>query len=168
MAKKVWSIPEVVASLEAQAAHHREREAYYAAQVAFHQEHQTRHAAELELITRRLEEFRAIASAAVDLAARVQPRAGEIPPDVDFGPASRPRLFRMVQVVLEELSPTAAFGAGWVTQEINRRWGEKLRRQVDVHQIADTLRRMHRMGRLRQVRRGRPHHEARYVRERAG
>lgn len=163
MSKKVWSIQEVVASLEAQAAHHREREAYYAAQVAFHQEHQTRHAAELELLTRRLEEFRAIAEAAVDLAARVQPRAGEPPSNVDFGPASRPRLFRMVKVVLEEISPTALFGAGWVTQEINRRWGEKLRKQVDVHQIADTLRRMHRLGQIHLARRGRPHHEARYT-----
>ena len=161
---KQWSIEEIVASLEAEAAVHRERRDHFAEQEAYYREHRTRHEAELEAITRRLEEFRSASAAALELVARLAPRPG--PPDdgEDIGPASNPRLTKIVEAILRELSPEQAIGPGWLTQEVNRRHGERLRKRITPRQISDVLRRLARQGRLRQVRQGRQRYEARFVR----
>jgi len=161
---KQWSVDEIVASLEAEAAVHQERRAFFAEKEAFYREQRSHHEAELEAITMRLEEFRAASAAALELVARLVPRPG--PPDEgeDIGPASNPRLTKMVERILADLGPEQAVGPGWLTQEVNRRHGERLRKRVTPRQISDVLRRMARQGRLRQVREGRPRHEARFVR----
>lgn len=162
--KKQWSIEEVVASLEAEAAVHRERRAFFAEKEAFYREQRSHHEAELEAITRRLEEFRTASAAALDLVSRLAPPPG--PPDEgeDIGPASKPRLTKVVETILEELGPKQAVGPGWLTREVNRRHGEKLRKHVTPRQISDVLRRLARRGRLQQVRQGKARHEARFVR----
>lgn len=52
MAGKPWSVQAIVASLEKQAAVHRELEAKHAEKETFHREQRSTHAAELEAITR--------------------------------------------------------------------------------------------------------------------
>lgn len=127
--KKQWSIEETVASLEAEAAVHRERRDHFAGQEAFYREHRSHHKAELEAITRRLEAFRA-ASAALEFVARLVPRSGPPNDGEDIGPASKPRLTKIVETILAELGPEQAVGPAWLTQEVNRRHGERLRKRV--------------------------------------
>lgn len=161
MAGKPWSVQAVIASLEKQAAVHRELEAQHAEKEAFHREQRSTHAAELEAITTRLKEFQAAAAAAIDLADR-DPSRPASEAEEDFGSASRPHLGKMVRRVLTDLGPDRACGATWVTQELNRRFGDRLRRQVSLRQVSAILRRLHRQGELDLRRRGKPHHEARY------
>lgn len=158
-----WSVEDIVASLEAEAARHRERGAFHAQQEELHREKRLHHEAELEAITRRLEEFRTVSAAVLELMGHLAPppMAG---PAQDFGPASRPRLTRMVDTILQELGPDQAVGPAWLTQEINRRYSQNLRKLVTPRQISDILRRLARTGRLRQIRPGKARHEARFVR----
>ena len=159
------SIAEIVDSLERQVAFYREREAFHAQQEAYQREQRSAYAAELETVTRHLEAFRAAAEAAVPLADRaVTPVAPA--PEEDFGSASRPKLGRMVGKVLADLGKHQPFGLTLVTAEVNRRFGERLRRPVDERQVSVVLRRLQRAGKLHLVRRGRPHWEALYSRER--
>jgi hypothetical protein len=160
MTRKRLSVEEIIASLEAQAAVHREREAFFAAQEAQFREQRERHAAEFDTITRRLEAFRDSAAAAAELAERTVESAEA---EEDFGPASKPRLARMVRKVISDLGPDRAFGPNAVAQEINSRYGSNLRNPVQVHQISAVLRRMHRLGELDLRRPGTARHEARYV-----
>lgn len=155
---------EIVASLEAQALLHRDRARHHAEHEEFHRELRSRHEAELEAVTRRLEQFQTAAAEAVELVER-SPAPKAPPVKGDFGPASKPRLTRMILKVVEEVRPTDHFGASWVTDEINRRFGDNLRRHVEARQVSAVLRRLCREGRLHQYRRGRPRHEARYTRQ---
>jgi hypothetical protein len=136
------SIAEVLSSLDTQAAFHREREAYHAAQAAAHQERQSVHAAELAEITRRLELFRAAAGEALELSERAAPAASK-----------------------ETKGAAERFGPATLAQELNLRFGGRLRRPVSAAQVSVLLRRMSEKGRIHLVRQGRPRWEALYVRE---
>ncbi len=157
------SIAEVLSSLEAQAAFHREREAFHAAEVAVHEEQRSAHAAELAEIARRLEQFRAAAGEALDFADRAVPVA--VPEEDDLGPASRPNVGRMVDLMLQGKGVHERFGPATLTKEINLRFGDRLRRPVSGGQISVLLRRLSEKGEIHLVRRGRPHWEAQYVKE---
>ncbi|HJX26444.1 MAG TPA: hypothetical protein VJ885_00915 [Thermoanaerobaculia bacterium] len=161
---RILSVPEIIASLEKQVAAHREQEARHAEREAFHREQRETHASELEALTRRLDEFRAAAAAAMDLALR-DPAPAPGPPveEEDYGPASRPNLRKMVWRVLTDLGPDRSIGAGWIAGEINRRFGHRLRKQVAVAQISAVLRRLERRGKVQLRRPGKPYHEARYA-----
>jgi len=166
--QKQWSVDEIVVSLEAEAAVHREKVAHYAEQEAFFREKRSHHETELEAITRRLEEFRAASAAALELVKRLAPRqdpaAGPPEEGMDIGPASKPRLTKIADSIVAELTPNQNFGPGWLAAEANRRHGEKLRKPVTARQMSDVLRRLARQGRLRQVREGKGRYEARFVR----
>jgi hypothetical protein len=167
--KQRWSVQEIVASLEDQAAFHREREAFHAGQEALHQEKRREHAEELAELTRRLNEFQAASAAAAELAGRSPVHAAAVAAEVeDFGPASNPKLTRMVQNVLDDLGAQEPFGPNGVLDEIVRRFGDRLRKRPDLRQVSDVLRRMQRLGRIHRLRSGKPHHESRYVRETPG
>ncbi len=161
------SIDEVVASLEAQAAYHREREAYHSAQKAAHEKEQAAHAAELGDITGRLEAFRAAIGGALDLSARSVPQApaGNAEED-DLGSASRPRLKRMVELILDSPQAGERFGSVGLAQEVNLRFRDRLRKPVTSSQVSVVLRRLAegKGKRIKLVRAGRPHQEALYVR----
>jgi hypothetical protein len=161
---KQWSVEEIVASLESEASTHRERAEHHAEQEELHRQKRSHHEAELEAITRRLEEFRTASAAALELVSRLSPRSS--PPDegMDIGPASNPRLTKIVRSILDELKPSQSFGAGWLAAETNRRHGKKLRNPVTARQMSDVLRRMTRQGRLQKVREGKGRYEARFVR----
>jgi hypothetical protein len=143
MATEPMTLQEIIVSLEAQAAHHREQ---------------------LEQINRRLEELRTAVSAASDLAEGARTRL--VAPDarLDIGTPAKPNLARMVRQSLTEVAPDRPFGPNWVTQEVNRRFGPRLKNPVDVRQISAVLRRMERLGELRRHKSGGARHESEYVR----
>ena len=161
------SIVEVLERLEAQAAFHEAQETFHASQEIHHREPRSRHAERLGEIRRRLEAFRAAAGEALDLADEpVIPAAAK--EEADLGPSSRPKLGRMVQMLLDTKRPGERFGPVTLCEELNRQFGDRLRRPVEPGQISVVLRRMSRMGRIHQVRRGRPHWEALYVKQAPG
>jgi hypothetical protein len=158
------SMAEVMAKLEAQAALHREREAFHAEQEAFHREQRAAHAAGLEEVLRRLEAFRAAAEA-VDLADReATPPAAKSLPEKDLGTPSRPKLLRMLERILAERRMDEPVGPAALTGELNRRFGERLRRPVRAGHVTTALRRLEKKGLVRVVRKGGSHRETLYVR----
>lgn len=161
--KKSRSIDDVLESLETQAVFHREREAFHAAEAAAHQEKQRTHATELAEISRRMELFRSAAGEALELSDRSVPAAAPEPEDI--GPASRPDVRRMVDLILKTKGAGERFGPATLTQEINLRFGGRLRRPVSAAYVSVLLRRLSERGRIHLVRRGKPHWEALYVQE---
>ena len=160
------TIAEVVASLELQVAFFREKESFHAQHEAHHREQRSAFAAELERVTRHLEAFQSAAGTAVELAARTVLPPAKVRED-HLGSASRPRLGKMIELViadLADLDPGARFGVKTLAAQVNRRFGERLRRPIDARQVSVVLRRLSRRGLLELVRPGRPHWEALYVR----
>jgi hypothetical protein len=163
------SVGEILASLESQAGFHRERAAFHAGHEEHHKAQRSAHESELAEIERRLEAFRAAASEALELADR--PAVAVPQPDVkqkDLGSASRPKLGRMVTLLLQDKGVSERFGPAGLTREVNERFGERLRRPVTVPQISIVLRRLQNQGKIHQVRQGRPHWEALYAKEEPG
>lgn len=158
------SIDEVVASLEAQAAFHREREAFHAAEKAMHEKEQAAHAAELADITGRLEAFRAAIGGALDITARTAGAAADGRTEDDLGSASRPKLKRMVELVLDSPAAGERFGSVGLAEEVNRRFRDRLRKPATSSRVSVVLRRLADGKRIKLVREGRPHQEALYVR----
>lgn len=163
---RLLSVSEIIASLEEQLALHREQEGAHAEREAFHRGQRETHAAEIEALTRRLDEFRAASAAALDLALRA-PSSSPAPvapvKEEDYGPASRPKVVKMVRRILTDLGPNRGVGASWIAFEINRRFGDRLRKEVSMSQVSTILRRLRQKGVIRLQTDGRPHHEARYV-----
>lgn len=149
--------------LEAQIAYDREKEAFHGQQEAFHREQKAVFTAELEKLTAILESFKTAADAATDLASRAK-ALPPVAPSSDVG-GRKPSLTKMVARVVEILPAGQSFGPAAVTREINRHYGERLRRPVKRKLVSIVLRRMATDGRLRSVRPGKPHHEALYARK---
>lgn len=161
------SIAEVLETLEAQAAFHEERESFHAGQEEQHREQREGHAARLQEIRRRLEAFRAASGEALDFADQpVIPAT--VKEEADLGPASRPNLTRMIELLLGAKRPAERFGPVTLCEELNEQFADRLRRPFEPGQVSVALRRFSRLGRIRQVRRGRPHWEALYVKEAPG
>jgi hypothetical protein len=122
-----------------------------------------------EAITKRLQELRVDARVVVEaeLARRLVPRPEveeKDPEELDLDPASRPHLSRLALKAIEHRDPEQPFGPLWLTNEVNRLFGDKLSRQISHRQIADALRRLARKGVIRQVREGQIRREPRFVR----
>jgi len=158
--KSNLSVGEVLVRLEAQIAALREREALHAQQETFHREQRTLCAEELARITAYHEAFAAASDAAVQVAAQGKPQSR--PEDEDAG--AKVMVSRLAARVVETADSGVRFGAAWVTQEIDGRFGHQLRRRADRRLVAIALRRMSERGQLLQVRKGRPHWEAQYSR----
>jgi len=154
-------LAEVLSDLEAQIRHHREQGARYAREEAQAGERRSFHAGELERATRVLAGLRDLTVQAGELTARPVPSA---PLDVDLGPRSRPRLTRMVKEVVADRAPGVRFGVREITGEVNRRFADHLRRAAREASVSIVLKRMADGGHLRQLRPGRPHHEAVFAR----
>ena len=168
MGAKARSVEEVLKRLQEQVAFHGERESFHAAQEELHREQRGSHAAALEEARRRLEAFQSAATEAVELAERnvIPPKAMEPEPE-DIGTAANPKLGRMVTQLLKGKGPDERFGAQELSREVNHHVRDHLRHAVDSVQMSVVLRRLQRRGLIHQVRPGRPHKEALYVRERA-
>lgn len=156
------SLAEVLGRLDGQMAYHREREAFHAEQQGFHTQQRSQHLAELERLGRHREALAAAVSAAMTLAhPPASPGIG-----THIGPSGKPMLARMVARIVADRPPTEPFGAAGVTGEIERRFQADLKKPVDPRLVSIELRRFVRRGQLYLARRGRPHAEALYVRQR--
>jgi hypothetical protein len=156
------SFDSILAWLEVQISHDREKETFHAQQEAFHREQRALFAAELERLTTIRDSFKTAAEMAVDIASR----AAALPsptPSPDIG-RHKPSLTRMVARIIEIRPAGQPFGAAAITKEINRHYGERLRRPFKVKLVSIVLRRMAADGRIRTMQAGRPHHEAQYAR----
>ncbi len=83
----------------------------------------------------------------------------------DVGTRSRPKIHRMLELVIAEHRADEEIGPAGLTAEVNRRFGQRLRRPVKANQVSAALRRLARKGIVRLVREGKPHREALYVRQ---
>ena len=155
------SMLEVMASLEAQIAHHRGQADHHAEREAFHRGHHAAHAAEVEQLTRTLETFRVTAETALALAARAvpAPAALSLP-----GRGQRFRLARIVERLLEGKAHHERFGPQAIAVEVNRLYGERLRKPVSPRQASVALRWLARKGTVARLSAGRPFHESEYAR----
>lgn len=158
------SLTRIVATLEAQVAAHREREAFHSEQEAVHRERRKDHAAEIEALSRKLEMFKAALSEAADLASRGLSLSPTSPLSADPDEGRKTSLARMVMRVIETKKADESFGISTITAEVNQRYRSRFKKPVDPRQVSVVLRRMLREGRLRSVREGRPFHEALYTR----
>ncbi|HEX5718497.1 MAG TPA: hypothetical protein VF179_20205 [Thermoanaerobaculia bacterium] len=169
------SIADALARMEAKIAHHKarhehhaEQEAHHAGQQALHAEQKGVHEAEHRKAIERYETFKT-ASASV----------GEMLVDVDVKPAAPPDtlpvedvdtggarwLSRLMSRVIERKSPDAVFGASALIEEIEQRWGPKLRHRIQPRSVSATLRRWASTGQIRLVRDGRSYHESLYTKQ---
>ena len=158
------SVAEVLSNLESRAAFHREREAFHAAQEEQHRQERARHAAELEKVLHNLEAFRAASSSAVEIVQQAIPASEPTGPQVELPASGNPMASRFIRAVIESRPEGEPFGASLVTAEVNRRFGDRLRRPVDTRAASDVLRRMNNAGQLRLVRPGKAFSEALYAR----
>lgn len=153
----------LLAELEKRLAQHREREALHSEKESLHREQREHHAREAAKIAQTVDALRASLTAAFGLV--TTELAGETRDEpLDTGHVRI--LSRLVRRVIEDRLPAERFGAKWVTEEVNRRFSSILRRPATERQVAMVLRRQALRRKIHQVRRGRPHHEALYVRER--
>jgi hypothetical protein len=156
------TVGEIVASLEAQVAFHRERLAFHAEQEGKHREQRAEHEARLAEVSQHLAQFRAVATGAAEIAGRLGPAPR--PLEIELG--ARPRLPRLIGRILRELAPEEPFGAARMTAEINRRFGPLLRKPATARLVSIALRRLAERGAIHPLRSGRPHREALYTRDR--
>jgi hypothetical protein len=161
------SIEQMLAQLEGQVAHHRQRQEEHARQEAFHREKKDLHAAELTVAVERLEGFRNAASLADELVERHRATTAPPPPRMDPIPeGSRRPIRHVVARVIASFRPEDTFSATDVAREANRHYGAMLRETFDGRAISVTLRRLAARGQLKKLREGTPHHPALYTRNR--
>lgn len=157
------SIAQMLAKLEAKVAHHREKKAFHAEQEAHHRDQTAIHATALETALAHLDAFKAASLSAGELLERDESSAKPAAEaEEEMNLRGKRSLSRMVAKVLDGKAPAEVFGATAVTEEIERRWGAKLRRRPDPRSVAAALRRWAMAGRLHQVREGRAYYESLY------
>ncbi len=161
------SVSDLLADLTAKIVFHQREEKLCAEQEEHFRERRSFHAAELERATRTHEALQAAVAAAEDIAPLPVPVSAEAPAE-DLGSRARPKLTRMIDLVLANLPPDAPIGARQIAAEVNRRFAAHLRKPADLEQVALTLKRRADAGRLHRLRRGRPYHEALYTRKPPG
>ncbi|HEV2845670.1 MAG TPA: hypothetical protein VG477_12540 [Thermoanaerobaculia bacterium] len=153
------TVQEILAKLEARVAFHEEKETFHGQQEEHHREQRAFHTAELQQVKLHLEAFKATAEVASELARKAEGPARPVD-DTDLG--KRPKVSHMIAKVLAGLEDGEAFGARWVTAEVNRRFGGKLRRPVSPRTVSVTLRRMRDAKRIHALREGKAFNESLY------
>jgi hypothetical protein len=160
------SITEMLATLEARIAQHRERKAFHAEQEAHHREQHAYHDAELTKARERYEALKAAVEAAAEYT-RPQPAKADAedgkPEEIPrFG--KQPMVSRLVARVVERQAEGEEFGAHAIAMEVNRRYGDKLARPVKTPAVSTVLRRMAKARRIHETRPGKGGQEALYMR----
>lgn len=153
------TVQEILAKLEARVAFHEEKETFHGQREEHHREQRAFHAVELEQVRQHLAAFKATAEVASELARQTE-RPSRPAEDNDLG--GRPKVSHMIARVLEGLGEEETFGAHWVTAEVNRRFGDKLRRPVNARTVSVTLRRLRNARRIHVLRDGKAFHESLY------
>ena len=161
------SVAEWIAELEAQIEHFRKEEALHAEREAFHREQRAVAAQELANVLERYEAFKGAVDAAGELVGRIpalrKPKTAPVRQEEDLGPG-RPILSRLVTRVVEERPPGEVFGATAIAEEVERRFGKRLKRGVDVRSVGVKLRRLYLAGEIQQAHKGTAFHESLYTR----
>lgn len=156
------SLRSVVASLESQIAFHREQEALHAEREAFHHDKRTTHAAELDQLTRSLDALRSATRTAVELAARALPAEAAAPPSA-AKKATRLTIHKAVVRILNQKGAGEVFGPKAIAADVNRSFGDQLKKPVTERQTSVVLRWFARRGQIVCLQKGRPFSEARYT-----
>lgn len=159
------SVMQMLAGLEEQIAHNAEREAFHAGHEAFHRDQRSSYAEELERLTRCRDSLKAAAATAEELMARVAPKVADAPPSPEIPDMGRRfRLARLVEIVLERRATSERFGAKAIAAEVNRTFGDRLKRRFDERQVSVALAWLTKSGRIVRHAKGRPFHESQYSR----
>lgn len=156
------SLPALLTDLERQTEKLRQEVALHTRQEEHHREQKQLLAERLQQLDERLQRFREAAEAVLEVAET--PKSSAPSPVEDWGSASRPKIGRMVEHVLDHRLEPVAFGAEEISREVNRVFGDRLRRTTDGRQVSVVLRRLRDQGRLRLAKKGRAYSEAFYER----
>ncbi len=165
------SIDAALAQMEAKIAHHKAQhehhagqEAHLAQQQAFHAEQKAVHEAEHRKAIERYETFKAASASIGEMIVDEKPASPPPPPPPEAIDVGNWRwLSKMMSLVLEPKAPDEVFGASVLIQEIQKRWGPKLRHPIQPRSVSATLRRWATMGQIRLVRDGRSYYESLYT-----
>ncbi len=157
------SIAQIMANLEAQIAHFESQESFHAQQAAFHHEQLQINAAELAKAREHYEAFKAAAVAVSEavLHASSDRAARQSEEDASLRITT---ISKLIVRVVEAKPDGETFGPTTVAEELNARFGKRLRRPLDGRAVSVTLRRLQADGEIHQVQRGRAFHEALYAR----
>lgn len=156
------SIAEVLVDLEAQIAELEKQDAFHAEREDFHRRQRAEYAGRLETIRTRCEAFRAAAAEATEVVrvpAPVRPAAAG--PEDSGVPST---VSKLAARIVSGKKEDERFTASELAAEINRRFPKSLRKPVAPRPVALALRRLLDQGQVREVEKGRPFHEAVYVR----
>ena len=160
------SVARILVELKDQIEHHRSREAFHAEQEGLHRQQRESHAADLQVALERFATFEAAADAAGELVARareVKKEREKVAVD-DSIPAGKNILSKLAERIVFGKDMEETFGATEVAQEVQERYGARLKRRIDVRSVAAKLRRMARLRQIHRVREGRSFHESLYRR----
>jgi hypothetical protein len=165
------SIADALAQMEAKIAHHKAKHEHHAAQEADHAQQQALHAeqkaaqeAEHRAAIERYEAFKAASASIGDMLVDVKSASPPSPPPLETIDVGNWRwLSKMMSLVIEPKAPDEVFGASALIQEIQQRWGPKLRHRIHPRSVSATLRRWAATGQVRVVRDGRSYYESLYT-----
>lgn len=158
------SVRILLTDLESQVEKLRQSVVFHEQQEEHHREQKIGQKEKLAVLEERLTRFREAASAVLEVA-EVPPAPPQREVIEDWGSMSRPKVGRMIErVIADHPAEAGPFGASAITREVNRRFGDRMRRTLDSRQVSVSLRRLEERGRLRRVRKGRSYSEALYER----
>ena len=160
------SVARILTELKEQIEHYRSQETYHAEQEVFHRQERERNAAELQTALDRFAAFEAAAEAAGELVTRARQarKAKEKVAIDDAIPAGKNVLSKLVERLVFGKDMEETFGATVITRELLERYGDRLKREIDVRSVAAKLRRMAWNRQIHRVREGRSFHESLYRR----
>jgi hypothetical protein len=154
------SIAEVLVDLEAQIAELEKLDAFHAEKEEFHRGQRADCASRLAALRKKHEAFQTAAAEVAEVV-RERPPKPPAPPEDSGVPATVSKLAaRLVAVKRED----ERFTASELTAEINRRFPKSLRQPAAPRSVTMALRRLADQGQVREVEKGKPFHEAVYVR----
>ncbi|HEX4965030.1 MAG TPA: hypothetical protein VF173_29750 [Thermoanaerobaculia bacterium] len=153
------SVAQLMARLEAQIAHCERQEAFHAQQAAFHREQQQLNAAELAKARERFTAFQAAAEAVHDEESTAD-AARQAEEDASLEITT---LSKLIAYVVEAKPVGETFGPTAVAQEVNARFGDRLRRPIDGRTVSVNLRRLQADGQIHRVKKGKAFREALYA-----
>lgn len=160
------SVTQVLAQLEAKVALHREQQAFHEQQEELHRQQKTQHAVELG---RALESYEAFRNASAGVGEMLDGEPASPPPaspvrDEVLDLPSTGSLSPLIARIVQAKAPGEPFGPAAITQELNERWGTRLRRRIEPGTVSATLRRWAAAGKLKRVREGWAYAESLYTR----
>ncbi|MES1242699.1 MAG: hypothetical protein ABUT39_13875 [Acidobacteriota bacterium] len=161
------SVGELLETLEKKIAFHREQAALHAREEELHHGQRSLHEAELEAATRHFEALKAAAVPAAEMALSglgPDPAVPPEPKDEDEEVGVNPRLPGLISRILDDQGNGEPFGPRALTEEINRRFRDRLEQAADIRSVSAALRRMCRRRQIQLVREGRSYREALYTR----